>query len=167
MEVKKLISGVLLGTFLLTVIGCNAEPPKFGVVDVGKIVNSSQAGQKANAEIESLVKAKQAQLKEKEAALQKLERSLKEPGSKVKPEEMNKAMAEYQRLAATAEAEVKKKAQEFRMAMFEQIKKIIEAIGQEEKFLMIFTTDNVPYYQTTVDVTEKVIKKFDQPAEGK
>jgi Skp family chaperone for outer membrane proteins len=150
---------------MLTVFGCNAaEPPKFGVVDVTKVVQSAKASQKANAEIEALVKTKQVELNQKGEALKKMEKSLKEPGSKIKPEEYTKLAAEYQKLGAAAEADVKKKATELRKAVFEQIKKVIEVIGQEEKFVMIFIADNVPYYQPTTDVTDKVIKKYDESA---
>jgi outer membrane protein len=157
---------ILAGIFLLTMAGCNSEPAKFGVVDVAKVVNSSKAGQKANAEIEALVKAKQAEINDKGAAIQKLEKGLKEHPPKGKPDDLSRASAEYQKLAMTAEAEVKKKAQELRLAFFEQIRKIIQTVGEEEKFLMIFTSENVPYYQKATDVTEKVIKKVDGAAEG-
>jgi len=150
---------------MLTVFGCNAaEPPKFGVVDVTKVVQNAKASQKANAEIEALVKTKQAELNQKGEALKKLEKNLKEPGSKMKPDEYTKLAAEYQQLGAAAEADVKKKATELRKAVFEQIKKVVETIGQEEKFVMIFIADNVPYYQATTDVTDKVIKKYDESA---
>lgn len=159
---------VLVGIFLLATMGCKApEPPKFGVVDVIKVVNSSKAGQKANVEVEALIKAKQAELNDKGEALKKLEKGLKEQPPKGKADDLNRAATEYQRLAAAADAEVKKKAGEARKTVFEQIKKAIETIGQEEKFVMIFTTDNVPYFQPTTDLTDKVIKKYDESAGGK
>jgi outer membrane protein len=166
-DVKKLGS-VLMVIFMLTTIGCNAaEPPKFGVVDVVKVVNTSKAGQKANAEVDALVKAKQAELKEKGDAVKKLEKGLKENPPKGKAEDLNRAVAEYRKLAAAAEEEIKKKAGELRKTVFEQIKKEIEAIGQEEKFVMIFTTDNVPYYKATTDLTDKVINKYNGSAGSK
>ena len=162
------LAAVLVGIFLLTTIGCNAaEPPKFGVVDLVKVVNSSKTSQQATAEIDTFFKAKQAELRDKGEALKKIEKNLKEHPPKGKADDLNRAAAEYQRLATAADAEVKKKAAEMRKAVFEQIKKIIETIGQEEKFLMIFTADNVPYFQQTTDVTDKVIKKYDESAGGK
>ncbi len=160
----KKLSLVFTGVLLVTMLGCNNEPPKFGVVDITKVVQSTKASEKANAEVELLIKAKQAELNQKGEALKKLEKSLKEPGSKMKPEEFNQAAAEYQKLAATAESEVKKRATELRKSVFDQIKKIIETIGQEEKYVMIFTADNVPYFQPTNDITDKVIKKYDESA---
>jgi outer membrane protein len=155
---------ILTGVLLITMLGCNNEPPKFGVVDVAKVVQTAKASQKANTEVESLIKAKQAELNQKGEALKNLEKSLKQPGSKMKPDEFNKAAAEYQKLAATAESEVKKRATELRKSVFDQIRKVIETMGQEEKYVMIFTADNVPYFQPTTDITDKVIKKYDEDA---
>ena len=160
---KKLVL-IFMGVLLLTMLGCNNEPPKFGVVDVAKVVQSSKASQKANTEVESLIKAKQAELNQKGEALKNLEKSLKQPGSKMKPDEFNRAAAEYQKLASTAEADVKKRATELRKAVFDQIRKVIDKIGQDEKYVMIFTADNVPYFQPTADITDKVIKKYDESA---
>jgi outer membrane protein len=160
------LGGVLVGIFLLMVLGCQAEAPKFGVVDLFKVVNSSKVGQKAKADFEAFLKSKQTELAAKEEAVKKLEKSVKEPGSKVKPEEFQKAAGEYQREAMTAEALVKKKDQELKTGLFQQVKKIIESIGQEEKYLMIFTAENIPFYQKAVDVTEKVAQKLDESAGG-
>ena len=82
----------------------------------------------------------------------------------MKPDEFNKAAAEYQKLASTAEADVKKRATELRKTVFDQIRKVIDKIGQDEKFVMIFIADNVPYFQPTTDITDKVIKKYDESA---
>jgi Skp family chaperone for outer membrane proteins len=159
--------GLLSGLLLLVAWGCNApapEPQKFGVVDVAKVINSSQASQKANAEIEALVRGKQVELNKKGEALKALEKSVKEPGSKVKPDEYNKALAEYQRLAGAAETEVKNKAGDLRKSVLDQVKKIIEGIGKDEKFVMIFISDTVAYYQPETEINDKVIKKYDESA---
>lgn len=164
---KKTLGSMLLVIFGLATIGCNAaEPPKFGVVDVVKVINTSKPGQKANAEIDALVKVKQAELQEKGEAVKKLEKGLKEQPPKGKADDLNRAVAEYRRVAGMADEEIKKKAGELRKTVLEQIKKIIETIGQDDKFVMIFTTDNVPYYQATTEITDKVIKKYDESAGG-
>jgi outer membrane protein len=160
---------VFAAVLLLMILGCNNqpsnfEPPKFGVVDVAKVVQTAKASQKANVEVESLIRAKQAELNQKGEALKKMEQGLKAPGSKMKPDEFSKAAAEYQKLAAAAEAEVKKKATDLRKTVFDQIKKVIDTVGQDEKFMMIFTADNVPYFQPATDITDKVIKKYDESA---
>ena len=44
--------------------------------------------------------------------------------------------------------------------MLDQVKKIIEGIGKDEKFVMIFISDTVPYYQPATDVTDKGYQKI-------
>lgn len=165
------ISSVLGGIFLLALsMGCNVEPPKIGVVDVVKVTNDSMEGKKANAELQALVTAKRAVVKDKAEAIDKLKRNLeKEPASsrKAKEGELKRATAEYQKLVAAADAEVKKKATELKNMVLGNIKKVLETIGQEEKFLLILTNENAPYFQKTIDISDKVIKKYNELEGGK
>jgi Skp family chaperone for outer membrane proteins len=161
------LSYIFLGFFLLGAIGCNNEPPKIGVVDVIKVVNGSIEGKKANAEVDNLVKARQDALKKKATAVEKLKKSLGSESSKAKSGEFNKAAVEYQKLVAAANDEVKNKAAALRKVVFEHIRKAIETVGKEEKFLVILTTENVGYFQKSIDITDKVIKKYNELQSGK
>ena len=175
----KKLSSVLAGIFLLALsMGCNVEPPKIGnveppkigVVDVVKVTNDSTEGKKANAELQALVNAKRAVLKDKAEAIDKLKKNLeKEPASskKAKAGELNRANAEYQKLVAAADAEVQKKATELKNIVLGNIKKVLETIGQEEKFLLILTNENAPYFHKTIDISDKVIKKYNELEGGK
>ncbi|MEN6438123.1 MAG: OmpH family outer membrane protein [Syntrophobacter sp.] len=166
-ELKKLCY-VLVGVFLLALGGCGAEPPKIGVVNVVKVVNDSNEGKKANAELDTLVKAKQALVKEKADSVEKLKRAVEAAPStakKAKEDELRQASTEYQSLVSSSDAEVQKKAAELRNMVLERIKKVLESIGQEEQFLLILTNDNAPYFQKTIDISEKVIKKYNELAD--
>jgi outer membrane protein len=168
-EEKRLpkLSYVFLGFLLLAVIGCTNEPPKIGVVNVVRVVNESREGQKANAEVNALVKARQADLKKQEATLEKLKKDLGDKPSKAKRDEFNKASAAYQKAVAAADEEVKQKAAELRKVVLQHITKAIDTIGQEEKFLMIFTNENIAYFEKSTDITDKVIKKYNELQGGK
>jgi len=154
------ISSVLGGIFLLALsMGCNVEPPKIGVVDVVKVTNESMAGKKANAELQALVTAKRAVVKDKADAIDKLKTDLKNgPDStrKAKEDELKRANAEYKKFVAAADAEVQKKAAELKNKLLGQIKKVLETIGQEEKFLLIHTNENAPYFNKNIDISDKV-----------
>lgn len=162
----KKLAVVFCGIVLSVLAGCNnAEPPKIGVVDLVRTVNESTQGKKANAELDALVKTKQAELKEKADAVENLKKSLeKEPPAtkKAKEDELAKAGAEYQQLAAASDAEVKKKATELRTKLLEDIKKVLDAVGSEDKLLLILTKENVLYYQNTIDISDKVIRKYNE-----
>ena len=140
------------------------------MVDVVKVTNDSIEGKKANAELQALVTAKRAVVKDKAEAIDKLKKNLeKEPASnrKAKEGELKRATAEYQKLVAAADAEVQKKATELKNLVLGHIKKVLETMGQEEKFLLILTNENAPYFQKTIDISDKVIKKYDELEGGK
>ena len=158
---------VLMVLFLFTVIACTGEPPKIGVVDVVRVVNDSNEGKKANAEVNDLVKAKQDAIKKKAEAIEKLKKGLERENSKGKKDDFNKAAVEYQKLVAAADEEVKKKASELRKVVLDHIRKVLDTIGQEEKFLLILTNENVGYSQKSIDITDKVIKKYNELPGGK
>ena len=161
------LSYIFLGFFLLVAIGCNNQPPKIGVVNVIKVINGSVEGKKANAEVNTLVKARQGALQKKAAAVEKLKKSLGTEPAKAKKAEFNRAAGEYQKLMAAANDEVKKKAAGLRKVVLENIRKAIETVGKEEKFLLILTTENVGYSQKSIDITDKVIKKYNELQKGK
>ena len=161
---------VLAGIMLVVLAGCNALKPRIGVVDVARAINESNVGKKANAELDSMVKAKQAELKEKADAVEELKKRLeKEPEEtgKAIEEELAKANSEYQRLVSASDAEVKKRATELRSMVLEDLKKVLDDIGWREEFLLILTTENVAYFQKTIDITDRVVKKYNESTEGK
>ncbi len=163
----KKLGSVLVGFFLFTIVACTGEPPKIGVVDVIRVVNESNEGKKANAEVNDLIKAKQALIKKQAEAVETLKKSLERQASMAKKDELNKATVQYQKLAAAADGEVKQKADELRKVVLEHIRKALEAVGQEEKFLLIVTNENVGYFQKSIDITDKVIKKYNALQESK
>lgn len=153
---------IFVGFFLMAVMACTGEPPKIGVVDVVRVVNESNEGKKANAEVNDLVKAKQAMLQKNAETVGNLKKGLERESSKGKKDEFNKAALGYQQLVAAADEEVKQKAAELRKAVLEHIRKALDAIGDEEKFLLIITNENVGYSQKSIDITDKVIKKYNE-----
>jgi outer membrane protein len=163
----KRLGSVLMGLFVLTAIACSGEPPKIGVVDVVRVVNDSNEGKKANAEVNDLIKARQDAIQKKAAALEKLKKGLGPEPSKAKRDELNKDAGAYQKYVAAADEEVKKKAAELRKVVLEHIRKALDTIGQEEKFILILTNENVGYSQKSIDITDKVIKKYNELQGGK
>ena len=163
---------VLAGIVLCIVLaGCNDNVPnKIGVVDVVRAVNESNQGKTANAELDALVKAKQAELKEKADAVEKLKKSFENApvvAKKVNDAELAKADEEYRKLAAASDAEVKKRADELRGNALKNLEKVIETIGREDKFQLIVTKPGVAYLQESIDITDRVVKKYNESTESK
>jgi outer membrane protein len=146
-------------------IGCTVEGPKIAVVDMGRVISESQEGKKANAALEALVKEKRAAAGEKAQEIDKLRKDLdKEPAAtrKSKEDELARMSAEYKKMVAAYETEVQKKATELKAGLMKEIKDILDTIGTEEKYVLIISTENVPYFQKTIDISDKVIMRYNE-----
>lgn len=153
-----------------------AETVKIGYVDIRGALNESEAGKKAKIDLESLIKTKQTVIDEKGKAIEKLKADVEKQASvlsaeakKTKEDEIERLMREYQRQAQDAQAEVKKKESELTVAILKELKEVVDKIGQEEDYLVIFeNTDGVILYsKKELDITDKVIKKYNESSTAK
>lgn len=153
-----------------------AETVKIGYVDIRGALNESEAGKKAKIELESLIKTKQTVIDEKGKAIEKLKADVEKQASvlsaeakKTKEDEIERLMREYQRQAQDAQAEVKKKESELTVAILKELKEVVDKIGQEEDYSVIFeNTDGVILYsKKELDITDKVIKKYNESSAAK
>ena len=160
----KAVSGLVFAGLIVVCLltGCNAEAPKIAVVDLGRVISESQEGKKANAELEALVKERRAAVGRTAEEIEKLKKSLdKEPAAtrKSKEDELGRMNVEYQKTVAAYESEIQKKATELKTGLLKEIKIILDTIGSEDKYVLILSTENAPYFQKTIDVTDKVIMR--------
>ncbi len=146
-------------------------PVKIGYVDLRVALNNSDAGKKAKAELESLIKIKQAAIEEKSRQAQKLKEELDKQASglsaeakKAKEDEIARLVRDYQRMVQDSEAEVKKKEDEVTGSILKGLRQVVEKIGQEEGYSLIF--ENVEsiilYAEKGYDITEEVVKRYNE-----
>ena len=163
MKIFKLFA---VGMMLCALAGCNKEAPRIGIVNVVKVVNESDSGKAANAELNGLVKTRRDQLAVKANAIADDKKSLQAASSaaakKSARAQLEKAEADYRQLLQASDAEVKKKAGQLRTEVLQKLQKVIDAMGQERKFQVILATANVVYFEKTMDVTDEVIKRFNE-----
>ncbi|GAB4407060.1 MAG: hypothetical protein OHK0032_02270 [Thermodesulfovibrionales bacterium] len=149
----------------------SAADVKIGYVDLRVALNESEAGKKAKAELESLIKAKQGAIEEKGKGIEKLKGELEKQASalsaeakKAREEEIDRLMRDYQRLVQDSQAEVKKKENELTGTIIKGLREIIDKIGQEDGYSLIL--ENVEgiilYSKKDLDITEKVIKRYNE-----
>jgi len=158
-----------IGIVLVALVGCNNQSAKIGVVDVLKVAKESNEGRKAYAELDALVKSKQEELKQKTDSLKNLQDELgKAPGESKQPieEELKKAGDEYHKLAISSEAEIKNRNTELHTKIMEDLKKVIKDIGSDEKFTLILIAENTPYFQKTIDISDNVLKRYNESTKG-
>jgi len=162
------LSMVIVVLCLLPAFTHAAEVVKFGAVDVQKILNESDAGKKAKSDLESLIKSKQILIDEKGKAIEKLKNDLEKQASVLSPDarknkedELEKYVREYQRLVQDSQADVKKKESELTENILKEIQDMIQKIGEDEGYTMIFERGMVIYSNKGIDLTDIVLKKFD------
>ena len=148
-----------------------AEALKIGCIDFQRVLNESDAGKKAKADLETLVKSKQSTIDEKGKTIEKMKGDLEKQASvlsadakKSKEEELEKNLREYQRLVQDSQTEVKKKELELTDAIIKDMRKIVEKIGEDEGYTLIMerTGGMVLYSKKDIDITDAVIKKYNQ-----
>ena len=166
-DAMKAVSGLVFAALIAAslLIGCTAEGPKIAVVDMGRVISESQEGKKANAELDALVKEKRAAVSQKAGEIDKLRKSLdKEPAAtkKSKEDELARMSAEYQKMVSAYETEVQKKAAELRAGLLKEIKNIVDTVGTEEKYVLILSAENAPYFQKTIDISDRVIMRYNE-----
>lgn len=169
---KKLLSVMGL-LFALTVLvmppAYAADSGKTGIIDMTMVINNSEAGKKANAELNAFVQAKRAEVQEKAKNVDGMKKALDEQASALSPEdkkakqdELNKAFADYQTTLSQSNAEAQKKQAELRSQVLQEIKEVLTKVAQEDKYTFILDVSTVPYFDKSTDITDKVIQKYNE-----
>jgi outer membrane protein len=168
---KKAISFLLFLSLCMPVSLLAVDDLKIGYIDFQKVLNESDAGKKAKADLEVLVKSKQTTIDEKGKTIEKSKADLEKQASvlsaeakKGKEEELEKMLREYQRLVQDSQTEVKKKELEFTDAIIKDVRQIVEKMGEEGGYTLIIerTGGMVLYSKKDIDLTDAVIKKYNQ-----
>jgi outer membrane protein len=147
------------------------KPLKIGYVDLQKALNDSQAGQKAKKTLTELIAAKQKSVDEKGTELEKLRAELDKQATvlspdakKQKEEKLERDIRDYQRMVRDTQEELQKKESELTSSIIKDLREIIKNVGEEEGYTVILEQAEgvILYSSPTYDLTEKVIKRYDQ-----
>jgi outer membrane protein len=160
---------LFLALMILPLNSFAAENVKFGSIDIQKILNESESGKKAKSALESLIKSKQVTIDDKGNAIEKLKADIEKQTSvlsadarKNKEDELEKLIREYQRLVQDSQTEIKKKELELTDAILNDIRELVEKIGEEEGYALIVERGMVLYSSKGTDITDSVLKKYDE-----
>ncbi len=168
-----LIAGLFLAAsgYTSTVYSAEEGKLKIAIVDLHKLINESESGKKAKADLESLIKSKQSLLDEKGKNIEKLRTDLEKQAAvisadakKTKEEELERVARDYQRLVSDSQTEVKKKEAELTSEILKDAREVINKIAQEGGYsLVIEKADGlVLYFSSNLDITDRVIKKLNE-----
>lgn len=166
---RKILLLTLCLVLLCVAPAAAAETLKIGFVDLPRIFSESDAGKKARADIEAIEKSKKTVIEKKVDALKEIEEEVTKQSSvlsaeakKAKDEEMEKLQRDIQRLVAEARTELQKKENELTNAILKDVSDIVDAIGYEEEYAIIFRSEVVLSAKKELDLTSVVIKRLNE-----
>jgi outer membrane protein len=148
-----------------------AAAEKTGFVNVREIMLTSAAGKKSADDFKKSFEKGKATIQEKENELKKLKDELdkqrpllKEEALKEKDMALQKKYRDYQLLVKDSEEELRAKDQELSQKLVPEIMKLVQAIGEKEKFNLIIDVSQIPvaFYSKENDLTKRVIEEFNK-----
>ncbi len=167
--------GWFVAAILIPALAFAASPAaaaeKTGFVDVREIMLTSSAGKKAAEDFKKTFEKDKAAIQEKEAELKKLKDELekqrpllKEDVMKEKELAYQKKFRDYQIMVKDSNEELQAKDQDLSKKMIPDILKLVQSIGEREKYSMIVDISAIPlaYYSKENDLTKRVIDEFNK-----
>lgn len=148
-----------------------AAADKTGFVDIREVMLSSSAGKKAAEDFKKTFEKEKTAIQEKENELKKLKDDLEKQKPLLKEEAMKekelayqKKFRDYQLLVKDSNEELQAKDQELSKKMIPEILKLVQSIGEKEKYSMIIDISAIPlaYFSKENDLTKRVIDEFNK-----
>jgi outer membrane protein len=148
-----------------------AAAEKMGFVDVREIMLTSNAGKKAAEDFKKTFEKSKTEIQDKEAELKKLKDELekqrpllKEEAMKEKENAYQKKFRDYQNMVKDSNEELQAKDQDLSKKIIPEILKIVQAIGEKEKYSMIVDVSAIPlaYFSKENELTKRVVEEFNK-----
>ncbi|MBI4655057.1 MAG: OmpH family outer membrane protein [Nitrospirae bacterium] len=173
---KKLsIITIILAVFALSSY-VGAGEIKLGYVDLQKAFIESSRGTEAKKIFDEMMKTKQSAIDKTGKEIEKLQEEIEKQASaltteakKEKEEKRDKLVSDYQRLVKDSQKELKKKEAELSQEILKDLKAVINKIGEEENYTVIFeeSESGMLYAPQRLNITEKVITKYNETTKTK
>jgi outer membrane protein len=148
---------------------------KLAFVDMQRALLEVDEGKKAKGTLEKMKSDKQRQLDGEQEALKKAKGDfdtqkamMKEDVRRQREEELAEKLGRLQMLYATLQKELAAKEAELTKEIFKRMAKILEKMGREQKWTMIFekTESSVLWAEQSLDLTNELIRRYNA-GEGK
>lgn len=157
---------VLLLTLTLPLAASAAD--RVGVIDLGTVIDESQAGREANAVLNRFIEERQQWLVPYEERLDDLLARLNGEDEALSAGERAALQAEFDELAQEYfamveqfEAEIQAAAQTLREQLLSDIEVVVRMVGEARGFDLVLEASDVYFYRRVVDLTFEVIREYD------
>jgi outer membrane protein len=148
-----------------------AAGTRIGYFDAQKIVMRSVAGVAVREQLEKEQASMQKDIDARRVEIDKLREEIEKKGlvlsadaRREKEETLQRKVRDVRRLAEDLEKELRKKEQQFRAKLGQELGVVIERFGKERGYLMILERNgaSILYGDPEADVTDEIIKEYDQ-----
>lgn len=158
---------------LVVLFGCPLfAQVKVGFVDLQKALMTVEEGKQAKAKLEKQVQAKQKEFDKMQDDLKKMKDELEQQGAMMredlrrqKIQDYQKKLMELQDYYLNNQREIQEAEAKALKPIFERFDRILKKIGKEGGYTIIFEKAAVVYADPGVDLTDRLIKEFNQGAE--
>jgi len=167
---KRICLFVSICILSLSSVAFAADEIKLGYVDMPKVVQESEAGKKAMAELKETADKLQSSMKAKEKELEKLKTALQDKGKTLteakrtaKEKEFQKKFEAYQEAGKNAQQEFSKKEMELSKPIREDLDKLVKDYGLKNGYTVISHKEGIIYNNSKYevkDLTDEIIKLF-------
>ena len=143
---------------------------RVGYVDMQKAITGSRAGQDAQKRYESQLKKSQGGIDSKKGDFERQRENFAKQKESLNP----KALADKQEQLINLEKDLKRSFEDTQDQLrrenarlvgelVKKIRRVVDEVGKEEKFTLILekSSQTVLFADSSIDITEKVIKRFD------
>jgi len=164
---------LLIGVSLVIGMVCGhavVAADKVGYINLQRLVNESEMGQAAKAEIQKLRKEKEQAAAARLQEINRLKEKINAPDSKLstaerreKMEAFQKAYKDYQRLVADAKEDIAREDRQLVSIILDKADGVLKKVAKKQKYAIILKDPNaVGYLDPEVDVTDEVLKELNK-----
>jgi outer membrane protein len=164
--------GTLLIAFLAVGIMGAAESPevKIGFIDMQKAIQTTSAGKKAKATLETEFNKKKKELESKEEALKKMGEDLQKKNLVLsdevkakKQQDFQQEMMKYRELVGKSQEEIQKKERDLTAPIIKKLQEIIADVARKDNYTMILEKSEqaVLWAKKDIDLTDRLVKEFE------
>jgi outer membrane protein len=174
MEKNSSMKWLMFPLLVLFTLPVFAQTPTIAVIDPQKVVQNSEMGKKALAEIKTLKDRKQAEIDQRQNSIQSMRDKLEKQRDILSAEarekltsDVQKAVTDLRRLSEDSEAEIQRELGKAIKGIEEKVLPIIKKMGEERGYSVIIQKDQLVYFSAKNDITDEVIRLFnDSIAKG-
>jgi len=169
---KRLSSLLLTSTIILAAASLvYAEDVRFGVIDMVKVVELSDAGKKAKDELTSSIEAAERDIIKRQEELLSLKEEIEKQSMMLSAEALAKKereyqdkLLQYQRKVQDYNYELQNNQYELMDVIISETNSIVYDIAREGGYTLILerTNSGVLYFQEDIDLTEDIIEALDR-----